>query len=125
MSVSSLNNITLKSGQLLNLGPKHRSSFNCMKSLKMFIFTPKISNNICAQSSAGYHLLNETLREKCVYSELFCSVFSHIRTEYGKIRTRIAPNTDTFYAVRITIIWDNYSASNNMYRALPLHYAFL
>ena len=125
MNVSSLNNITLKSGHLLNVGPKHRSSFNCMKSLKMFIFTPKTSNNICAQSSAGYHLPNETLREKCAYSELFCSVFSHIRTEYGKIRTRIAPNTDTFCAVRITIIWDNYSVSNNMYLALPLHYAFL
>ena len=31
--------------------------------------------------------------------ELFWSVFSRVRTEYGKIQTRIPPNTDTFYAV--------------------------
>ena len=41
------------------------------------------------------------LREKYPYSELFWSVFSRIRTEYGKIRTRITPNTDTFYAVLV------------------------
>ena len=28
-----------------------------------------------------------TLREKCPYSELFCFVFSHIRTEYGEMRS--------------------------------------
>ena len=56
------------------------------------------------------------LREKCLYSELFWSVFSRIRTEYGeilvclriqsecgKIRTRITPNTDTFYEVVLTL----------------------
>ena len=40
-----------------------------------------------------------SLRKKCPYSELFSSVFSRIRTWYGKIRTRITPNTDTFYTV--------------------------
>ena len=57
-----------------------------------------------------YHY-KDTLREKCPYSELFWSVFSRIRTEYGEMRsispysvrmrmqTRITPNTDTFYAV--------------------------
>ena len=45
----------------------------------------------------------------CPYSELFWSAFSRIRTEYGeipdilskcgKMRTRITPNTDTFYSV--------------------------
>ena len=47
-----------------------------------------------------------TLREKCPYSEFFWSLFSRIWTEYGeikskcgKIRTRKAPNTDTFHAV--------------------------
>ena len=45
---------------------------------------------------------------KWPYSELFCSVFSRIRTEYrellriqsvcGKIRTRKNPNTATFHA---------------------------
>ena len=103
MKVSFLNNITLKNGQLLNAGPKHCSSFNCMKSLKMFILTPKTSNNIFTQCSAGYHSPKKTLHENCSYSELFWSVFSRIRTAYGeilcgKIRTRLTPNTETFYA---------------------------
>ena len=38
-------------------------------------------------------------REKCPCSDLFWSVFSRIQSEYGKIRTRITSNTDTFYAV--------------------------
>ena len=47
---------------------------------------------------------NVTLRKKCPYSELFWSVFSRIRTEYGeirKMRTRITPNTNTFHAVLV------------------------
>ena len=61
-----------------------------------------------------------SLRKKCSYSELFWSVFSRIRTEYGeilrispylvrmwenagKMRTRITPNTGTFYAVFFTM----------------------
>ena len=39
-----------------------------------------------------------SLREKCPYSELFWPVFSHIQSECGKVRTRIAPNKDTFHA---------------------------
>ena len=41
-----------------------------------------------------------TLRKKCPYSELFWFVFSHIRTEYGQIRSissysvRMPENTD-------------------------------
>ena len=41
--------------------------------------------------------------KKCPYSELFWSVFSPNRTEYGEIDgrmwTRITPNTDTFNVV--------------------------
>ena len=43
---------------------------------------------------------NLTLREKCPYSELFWSIFSSIRTEYGEIRSispysvRMQENTD-------------------------------
>ena len=44
-----------------------------------------------------------TLRKKCPYSELFCSAFfphfSAFGLNTGKMRTRITPNTDTFYAV--------------------------
>ena len=45
------------------------------------------------------HIFWTSLRQKCPYSELFWSVFSCIRTEYGKILTRITPNTDNFHAV--------------------------
>ena len=54
------------------------------------------------------------LCKKCLYSELFWTVFSRIRAEYGetgvslpiqtecwKIRTRITPNKDTFYAALV------------------------
>ena len=40
-----------------------------------------------------------SLRQKYPYSELFWSVFSRIRTEYGKKRTRITLNTKTFHTV--------------------------
>ena len=33
--------------------------------------------------------LTNSLRKKCPYSELFWSVFSHIRTEYGEIRVSL------------------------------------
>ena len=49
---------------------------------------------------------NAALRKKCPYSELFWSAFSLIWTEYGgiksecgKIWTRIIPNTKAFHAV--------------------------
>ena len=42
----------------------------------------------------------KTLRKKYPYSELFWSSFSLIRTEYGRMRTRITSKTDTFLAVR-------------------------
>ena len=47
---------------------------------------------------------NDALRKKCSYPELFWSAFSRIQTEYGKMRTRTTPNTDTFYAVIILIV---------------------
>ena len=47
--------------------------------------------------------------EECPYLELFWSTFSLIRNEYflriqsecRRMRTRITPNTDTFYAVEV------------------------
>ena len=38
----------------------------------------------------GVHLVEESVRENCVYLELFWSAFSRIRTEYGEI-LRISP----------------------------------
>ena len=63
-----------------------------------------------------YLFVVESLRKKCPYSELFWPAFSRIRTENGKIlrispnlvqmrenagkmRTRITPTRDLFYAV--------------------------
>ena len=46
------------------------------------------------------------LREKCLYSELFWSVFSRIRTEDGGI-LRISP-----YSVRM---WENADQNNSKY----------
>ena len=76
----------------------------------------KISVHFCKKFSCVYceifksTFFTEHLREKCPYSEFFCSVFSHIWTKYGDIRsidsksgkiwTRKAPNTDNFYVVR-------------------------
>ena len=50
-----------------------------------------------------------TFRKKCPYLELFWSTFCRIRTEYGeiwsiqskfgKMRTRISPNTNTFHVI--------------------------
>ena len=39
-----------------------------------------------------------SLRKNCPYSELFWS-------EYGKIRNRITPNTDTFHVVLSSVAW--------------------
>ena len=57
----------------------------------------------------NFKTIKSSLREKCPYSEFFWSVFSciptqygvslHNQSEYGKIRTRRIPNTDTFHAV--------------------------
>ena len=43
--------------------------------------------------------LFSSLREKCPCSELFQSISLRSQSECGKIRTRITPNTDAFYAV--------------------------
>ena len=61
-----------------------------------------------------------SLRKKCLYSKLFWFAFSRIWTEYGeilcispysvgKMRTRLIPNTDTFYAVIRVIMSSFYS----------------
>ena len=60
-------------------------------------------------------IVKDTLREKCPHSEFFWALYSRIRTEYwemrsispfqseyGKIRTRKTPNTDTFHSVIFT-----------------------
>ena len=44
---------------------------------------------------------DQTLREKCPYSEFFWSAFSRIRNEYSRMQTRKTPNTDTFYVMKV------------------------
>ena len=51
--------------------------------------------------------LQHKLRERCPYSEFFWSVFSHIRTEFGKIRS-ISP-----YSVQMS---ENTNQKNSEYR---------
>ena len=60
-------------------------------------------SNIIKFSENNYQITMSSLREKCPHSEFFWSVFSHIRTEHGKIRTRKTPTTDTFQAVVLKI----------------------
>ena len=56
------------------------------------------------------------LRKTCPLWELFCSAFSHIRTEYGKIRS-IHP-----YSVRI---WENADQTNSKYYKAVWKYIYL
>ena len=56
---------------------------------------------------------NDSLPEKCPYSELFWSAFSRIQSECREMRTRITPNTDTFYAV---ILSNNVPRIENSYK---------
>ena len=42
------------------------------------------------------------LREERPYLKIFWSVFSHIRTEFGKMQTKKTSNTETFLAVQIS-----------------------
>ena len=53
-------------------------------------------------------ILRLSLRKKYLYLELFWSAYSSIRTEYGKMRTRITPNTDTFRGVYSFILLHKY-----------------
>ena len=65
--------------------------------LKLFSETPQLGIGWTIISYSIHFAKKPTLREKCPYLDLFWSVFSHIRR---KIRTRISPNTGTFYAVQ-------------------------
>ena len=78
-------------------------------------FSSMQTNNMLDKVRKGRGIFlchNMALREKRPYSELFCSVFSRIWTEYGEILlslriqskcgkmwNRITPNTDAFDAV--------------------------
>ena len=57
----------------------------------------KIYTNTSVDS---FHKEDVSLPEKCPYSEFFSSVFSHIRTEYGDIRSSTYIR---FFSVRITL----------------------
>ena len=64
----------------------------------------------------------DSLRQKCSYSEFFWSLFFdtvsvRIQSEYGKIRTRKIPNTDTFYTV-ICVDVGMYKVKRSIYRRI-------
>ena len=54
------------------------------------------------QQRSWYRKLS--LRKKCPYLELFCSAFSRIQSDCGKMQTRVTPNTDTFPAVYVSFL---------------------
>ena len=64
--------------------------------------------SVVADRFISFNVLSITLREMSPYSELFRSVFLNTQYlyifslnagKYGKMRTKITPNTDTFYLV--------------------------
>ena len=77
---------------------------------------------------------------KCPYSELFWSAFFRIGTEYGetpysvpmrenagKMRTRITPNTDTFYALNLINVptrYKNFDNPTSIYLILTNHLCY-
>ena len=65
----------------------------------------KISKVKYARKEYGFSVTH-TLHEKCPYSELFWSLFSCIRTEYGKILLI------SLYLVRM---WENMDQNNTEY----------
>ena len=81
----------------------------------LYLLYESPSNHIRTHQYADLYYVH-TLRKQCPYLELFWSTFSCIRTENGeilrtlsiqskcgKMRNRITPNTDTFYAVTFTL----------------------
>ena len=60
--------------------------------------------------------LNIQLCKKCLYSELFWSLFSRIRIDYGKIRTGVTTNADTFHAV---LLWLKICPKSKKYLLKP------
>ena len=76
-----------------------RLCFNfCSYSFSLFKNHNKLFINILP---CAFYIFYHTwlMHKKCPYLELLWSIFSHIRIENVKMRTRITPNTDTFYAV--------------------------
>ena len=97
---------------------KNLCKINLSLAWKMFLFCYICTKNLFMQewssqifqrclSEFYFNMPNATLREKCLYSELFWSVFSGIRTEYGEI-LRISP-----YSVRMP---ENTDQNNSEYR---------
>ena len=77
---------------------------NHFKILKLIRPEP---NNFCCPNPKGIRLITRLPpREKCPYSELFWSVFSRIRTEYGEI-LRMSP-----YSVRMRENTDQNNSEN-------------
>ena len=67
------------------------------------IYDIKYNDNILPNSIGYKAIQSHSLLEKCPYLELFWSVFSHIRAEYGEM-LRISP-----YSVRM---WENTNQNN-------------
>ena len=91
---------------------------NSAKCLSKFVIahlpqTLQISVNLM-QIMRFYFKLKFSVRKLKDQKKLFWSVFSRIRTEYGKIRTRKTPYLDTFH----TVNWypDSLSKNDTLYQ---------
>ena len=104
-------------------------------SVSSFIYNSVFEINYCVEEillaiSGTFSYQSNSLRKKCLHSELFQSAFSGIRiengeilriqSECGKMQTRITPSTNTFYAVIVTLISVNLNAN----LVLPFYFLF-
>ena len=87
-------------------------NFLCTFKLRPVLRGENVRMQVVFKCEKYNKLTIRSLREKCPYLELFWFIFSRIRTEYGeihrispysaeygKMRTRMTPNTDTFYSL--------------------------
>ena len=97
----------------------HKKKFNLIWHLVIklkYLFCQVRQDTSFKFESNQRKIASGTLRKKCLYSELFWSVLSRIRTEYREIQSislhsirmrentpRITPNTDIFHAVVIIL----------------------
>ena len=73
----------MKSTEKWNIGLKW---VNAEKFLLLDTISTSKNKELHCYNYDYFEVDKHTLRKKCLYSELFWSVFSHIRTEYGEIR---------------------------------------
>ena len=94
-----------------------KGRWSCLHFLQFYMKISAGNSKILEKRNQSYHIhfQEQALREQCLYSEFFRSVFSSIWTEYGEMRSislysahmrentvkKKTPNTDTFHAEKL------------------------